>query len=139
MIKTYTEADLKAVAKAVLEACKHKVIRLDGPMGAGKTTLIKVLCQTLGVHENISSPTFSLVNHYQTNATSIFHFDFYRIEHPDEVADIGIEEYFESGAYCFLEWANKIKTHLPLNYDHFVIEVLQNNQRKITKKTPDEH
>ena len=110
-----------------------------GEMGTGKTTLIKALCQTLGVEETISSPTFSLVNHYRSATDSIYHFDFYRIEHPNEVADIGIEEYFESGAYCFLEWADKIKPHLPLAYDHFVIELLPNTQRRISKIEPREH
>ena len=139
MIQTYVKAELMDVAEQLLACCENKVICLDGPMGVGKTTLIKALCQTLGVGENMSSPTFSLVNHYRYGVKSIYHFVFYRIEHPNEVADIGIEEYFESGAYCFLEWAEKIKPHLPLAYDHFKIEVLPNAQRQITKIKSGEH
>lgn len=135
----YVESELLDVAQKVLASCESKIIRLDGPMGAGKTTLIKALCQTLGVHESMSSPTFSLVNHYRSTSDSFYHFDFYRIEHPNEVADIGIEEYFESGAFCFLEWANKIKPHLPLAYDHFAIEVLPSAKRRISKIKSGEH
>lgn len=139
MTRAYSEAELLPVAQELLAFCKNRVIRLDGEMGTGKTTLIKALCLTLGVEETISSPTFSLVNHYRSATNSIYHFDFYRIEHPNEVADIGIEEYFESGAYCFLEWADKIKPHLPLAYDHFVIELLPNTQRRISKIESREH
>lgn len=134
MKQTYAVTDIEAIAKTLLAHTFHKIIRIDGPIGAGKTTLIKAICQALGVKETISSPTFSLVNQYQAGVDTVFHFDFYRIENQDEVADIGIEEYFESGGYCLLEWAEKIESHLPLAYDHFEIEVIRDTQRCLTKK-----
>ena len=134
MIREFYEEDIKDVAIELLSVAMHKIIRLEAPMGAGKTTLIKSLCSVLGVKETISSPTFSIVNHYQTNFETIYHFDFYRIKDPNEAADIGIEEYFESNAFCFLEWAEKIETHLPKSIDHFYIDILDTKRRRIRKK-----
>ena len=134
MIREFYEEDIEDVASQLLSVATHKIIRLEAPMGAGKTTLIKSLCSLLGVKETISSPTFSIVNHYQTNSDTIYHFDFYRIEDPNEAADIGIEEYFESNAFCFLEWAEKIETYLPKSIDHFYIDVLDYKRRRIRKK-----
>ena len=134
MIREFYEEDIEVVASELLSVAKHKIIRLEAPMGAGKTTLIKSLCSVLGVKETISSPTFSIVNHYQTNFDTIYHFDFYRIKDPNEAADIGIEEYFESNAFCFLEWAEKIETHLPKSIDHFYIDILDTKRRRIRKK-----
>ena len=134
MNREFYEDDIEDVASELLSVATHKIIRIEAPMGAGKTTLIKSLCSVLGVKETISSPTFSIVNHYQTNSDTIYHFDFYRIEDPNEAADIGIEEYFESNAFCFLEWAEKIETHLPKLIDHFYIDVLDSKRRRIRKK-----
>ena len=134
MNREFYEDDIEDAASELLSVATHKIIRIEAPMGAGKTTLIKSLCSVLGVKETISSPTFSIVNHYQTNSDTIYHFDFYRIEDPNEAADIGIEEYFESNAFCFLEWAEKIETHLPKSIDHFYIDVLDSKRRRIRKK-----
>ncbi|MBL6668996.1 MAG: tRNA (adenosine(37)-N6)-threonylcarbamoyltransferase complex ATPase subunit type 1 TsaE [Flavobacteriaceae bacterium] len=134
MNREFYEDDIEDVASELLSVATHNIIRIEAPMGAGKTTLIKSLCSVLGVKETISSPTFSIVNHYQTNSDTIYHFDFYRIEDPNEAADIGIEEYFESNAFCFLEWAEKIETHLPKSIDHFYIDVLDSKRRRIRKK-----
>ncbi len=134
MNREFYEDDIEDVASELLSVATHKIIRIEATMGAGKTTLIKSLCSVLGVKETISSPTFSIVNHYQTNSDTIYHFDFYRIEDPNEAADIGIEEYFESNAFCFLEWAEKIETHLPKSIDHFYIDVLDSKRRRIRKK-----
>ena len=103
-------------------------------MGAGKTTLISSMCKSLGVEEPISSPTFSLVNTYKSRDGIIYHFDFYRIQNADEALDIGLEEYLESGNLCFMEWAEKITPHLPLNYDHYKLEVIDKEHRKIKSK-----
>ena len=134
MNREFYEDDIEDVASELLSVATHKIIRIEPPMGERKTTLIKSLCSVLGVKETISSPTFSIVNHYQTNSDTIYHFDFYRIEDPNEAADIGIEEYFESNAFCFLEWAEKIETHLPKSIDHFYIDVLDSKRRRIRKK-----
>ncbi len=112
---------------------KSDIIAFYGPMGAGKTTLIKNLCHKLGVTDEVNSPTFALVNEYPTLVEgSIFHFDFYRIKKLEEVYDIGYEDYFYSGRLCLLEWPELID---PLMPDHFIkVEIAlgdTDNARKI--------
>ena len=85
-----------------------------GEMGAGKTTFIKAICNSLGVSENVSSPTFALINEYEDKeGEPVYHFDFYRIENEQEAIDIGVRDYFSSGHYCFIEWPEKILHLLP--------------------------
>jgi tRNA threonylcarbamoyladenosine biosynthesis protein TsaE len=127
----FKKDELEEVAREITKHFSQKVIRIDGTMGAGKTTLIHHIGKVLGVKEEISSPTFSLVNSYKGFQNTIYHFDFYRLEHPDEALDFGVEEYFESGAFCFLEWAEYITPHLPLQYNHFKIDVIDENSRSI--------
>lgn len=134
MIYTFKATDLKIIGKYLIEDLSTKVVRIDGPMGAGKTTLISSICKSLGVEEPISSPTFSLVNTYKSRDGIIYHFDFYRIQNAHEALDIGLEEYLESGNLCFMEWAEKIIPHLPLNYDHYKLEVIDKEHRKIKSK-----
>jgi tRNA threonylcarbamoyladenosine biosynthesis protein TsaE len=107
--------DLHEVAKTfIAKAGNSKVWLFYGEMGSGKTTFIKTLCSQLGVSDATSSPTFSIVNEYLTPAyTKIFHFDFYRIKSEAEAYDIGTEEYFYSGNYCFVEWPEKIPSLIP--------------------------
>ena len=131
---TFKATDLKIIGKYLIEDLSTKVVRIDGPMGAGKTTLISSICKSLGVEEPISSPTFSLVNTYKSRDGIIYHFDFYRIQNAHEALDIGLEEYLESGNLCFMEWAEKITPHLPLNYDHYKLEVIDKKYRKIKSK-----
>ena len=134
MIYTFKATDLKIIGKYLIEDLSTKVVRIDGPMGAGKTTLISSMCKSLGVEEPISSPTFSLVNTYKSRDGIIYHFDFYRIQNAHEALDIGLEEYLESGNLCFIEWAEKITPLLPLNYDHYKLEVIDKEHRKIKSK-----
>jgi tRNA threonylcarbamoyladenosine biosynthesis protein TsaE len=117
--KSFTLEQVSQVAKEIIKfAGNEKIWLFYGEMGAGKTTLIKEVCRTLGVAENISSPTFSLVNEYQTDTKDIiYHFDFYRIKTEREALEIGLEEYFYSGSLCLVEWPSKIDTLLP---DHYV-------------------
>ncbi len=97
---------------------KSNIVAFYGNMGAGKTTLIKNLCARLGVQDEVNSPTFALVNEYQTETCdSIFHFDFYRIKSLEEVFDIGYEDYFYGGSLCLLEWPELID---PLMPEHFI-------------------
>ncbi len=109
-----TLADLPQAAEHLLKKTQgSKVLLFYGPMGVGKTTLIKTLCQQLGVEENTSSPTFSIVNEYHSPVGPVYHFDFYRLNSEREAFDLGYEEYFYSGNYCLVEWPEKIKSLLP--------------------------
>ena len=127
----YNLDNINKASKLVIDNIKTTVVRIDGKMGAGKTKIISNICMQLGVKEVITSPTFSLVNTYQSSNGPIYHFDFYRLQNSNEALDIGIEEYLESGNVCFLEWAEKIENHLPLNYDHYILKVLNDNTRRI--------
>lgn len=114
--------DLPAVAKAIIELLQtHKLVAFYGQMGAGKTTLIKQICAQLGLMQEVSSPTFALVNEYQTSTQQIvYHFDFYRIKNLEEVYDIGYEDYFYSNNICLIEWPENIE---PLLQNEQVIKV----------------
>ena len=109
--------ELNKVAKTIIESIDEKnVICFYGKMGVGKTTLIKDICSELGVKDNVSSPTFSIVNEYISfEGKSVFHFDFYRIEDEREALDLGYEEYFYKNSLCFVEWPEKIKSLIPNN------------------------
>jgi len=107
-----------------------RIFAFYGKMGAGKTTFIKSLCSVLGVTDEVTSPTFAIVNVYKTQkANEIYHFDFYRIENISEVMDIGYEEYFYSSNYCFLEWPEKIEEILPNETLHVQIKPEDDNSR----------
>ena len=116
-------SELPAIAAKICDAFKpHKIILFKGEMGAGKTTLIKEICKSLGVEGLVSSPTFSLVNEYKTSGGEIiFHFDFYRIKNLQEVYDMGYEEYFFSGSYCFIEWPEMIEPLI--NFSHAFVQL----------------
>ncbi len=100
-----------------------RIFAFYGKMGSGKTTFIKSLCKISGVTDIVNSPTFSIINEYKTDVgDSIFHFDFYRIKKQEEVLDIGYEDYFFSGSYCFIEWPEKVENLLPENTVRVIIE-----------------
>ena len=121
-----------AASQIISSASSHKIFLFHGEMGAGKTTLIKALCANLGTDENISSPTFSIVNEYLIPKGKIYHFDFYRLKNQTEALDMGYEEYFYSGEYCFIEWPEKIADLLPDHYLDIHIEILADNKRQIS-------
>ena len=134
MIKNFTSnsiTDLPKIATELIDfAKKEKIWLFYGEMGAGKTTFIKSLCGTLGVVGHVQSPTFSIVNEYVTqNGAVIYHFDCYRLKNIYEALDIGIEEYFDSGNLCLIEWPEKIEEILPLNYVKINISTLDDNKR----------
>lgn len=127
--------ELNRAAQSLLEfAGDEKIFLFYGDMGAGKTTLIKALCGNLGSAENVTSPTFSIVNEYAYPAGKIYHFDFYRLKKQDEALDMGYEEYFYSGQYCLIEWPEKIAGLIPEHYLRVDIQVLSNNERMLTFK-----
>ena len=128
----YNLNDIDKASKLVIDNIKTTVVRIDGKMGAGKTKIISNICIQLGVKDIITSPTFSLINTYQSVNGPIHHFDFYRIQNSNEALDIGVEEYLDSGNICFLEWAEKIEHHLPINYDHYTLKALNDTTRKIS-------
>ena len=113
------------------------IVCFDGPMGAGKTTLISALCNKWNVKDQVSSPTFSIINHYESEIKGpLYHFDFYRLNRLEEALDIGIEEYLESGNICLIEWGDRIKSLLPENIIIIDIALEKNDFRnlKITHK-----
>ena len=129
-----SETDLFEIAKKMLvNFSDQKIILFYGEMGVGKTTLIKQLCKQLNVEEPTNSPTFSIVNEYlSVEGASIYHFDFYRIEEETEVFDLGYEDYFYSGNYCFIEWPEKIPNLLPGNAVKVTIVQDEQNIRLIS-------
>ena len=109
------------------------VFAFYGKMGAGKTTIVKAICEELGVEDTITSPTFAIVNEYRSDLAGelIYHFDFYRIKKLDEVYDMGYEDYFYSGAICFIEWPELIEELLPGNTVKVSIEELESGEREV--------
>ena len=108
------------------------VICFEGSMGAGKTTLISRLCQKWQVSDSVNSPTFSIINNYNSASKGlIYHFDFFRLESLEEALDIGIEEYLDSGNICLIEWSERIFKLLPENYTRVNIEINNDQSRSI--------
>ena len=106
--------NIREAARAFIDAIgDHKVFAFYGSMGAGKTTFVKAICEELGVEDVITSPTFAIINEYSSREGVIYHFDFYRIKKLEEVYDMGYEDYFYSGALCFIEWPELIEELLP--------------------------
>ena len=115
--KIYSEACLIEVAKYILDNTNDKIFIFQGDLGVGKTTFIKYFCIQLEIVDNVTSPTFPIINEYINNKNeSIFHFDFYRLDALKDVREIVAEMYLNSGNYCFIEWPDLIKNYLPDNY-----------------------
>lgn len=126
-------AGLPAAAKELInEFPEERVFAFYGKMGAGKTTFIQSVCRELGTNDNITSPTFALINEYKTaSQDSIFHFDFYRIKDISEAFDLGYEDYIYSGSYCLIEWPEMIESLLPENMVEVRIEAQNDGSRQI--------
>ena len=124
-------AALQDTAKQLLNHFpEDRIFALYGTMGAGKTTFIKSLCRELGSHDNITSPTFALINEYSTDKGAvIYHFDFYRIKKLEEAYDLGYEDYIYSGNYCFIEWPEMIQSLLPTEIVEVKISEAENGNR----------
>ena len=131
IIKNLDDLD-RAAAQFLKETAGEYLFAFYGSMGAGKTTFISALCKMSGVVDEISSPTFTIVNEYQTESgEQIFHFDFYRIESIREVMDIGIEEYWYSDGKCYMEWPEKVEGILPEDVLKVYITTLEDGSRSI--------
>ena len=127
--------EINSVAQKILDQNPQKVIVFNGEMGVGKTTLIKAISANLGVTSATSSPTFSLVNEYETNGNIlVYHFDVYRLKSESEALDMGIDEYLYSGNWCFVEWAEKIPNLLPSLHSIVNITLLENGNRLLSLK-----
>ncbi len=126
--------DLSSVAHDFIESFRqHRLIAFYGSMGAGKTTFIKALCDELKVTDVVNSPSFAIINEYAIPGDGlIYHFDFYRLKSISEAYDMGYEDYFYSGNYCFVEWPEKIEALLPHNHLRVTIDVVSETERKIT-------
>ncbi|TCO07946.1 tRNA (adenosine(37)-N6)-threonylcarbamoyltransferase complex ATPase subunit type 1 TsaE [Natronoflexus pectinivorans] len=127
-------SELNPIANELIKLLKETpVVAFYGEMGAGKTTFIKVLCQQMGVEDEVNSPSFAIINEYRTDKNlPVFHFDLYRLEDEVELLDIGCEEYFDSGDVCLIEWPNKAGSLLPEQRVNLTIEELPDGSRKIT-------
>lgn len=131
MILKYSLKDIDKIARKLLEESKTKTILFKGEMGSGKTTLISAMVKILGGKSKASSPTFSIVNEYKVKSDIVYHFDFYRIKNQIEALDIGIEDYFYSGHWNFVEWPDKIKPLLPNNTTTVKLSILSNQEREL--------
>jgi tRNA threonylcarbamoyladenosine biosynthesis protein TsaE len=132
-IKISSLQEVPHAAHQVLHSIgNHKIVAFYGAMGVGKTTLIKALCNVLGVSDQVGSPTFTLVNEYKTaEGLMVYHFDFYRIKKIEEAYDLGCDEYFNSEGFCFIEWPELIEELLPQDVVRLSIRELPQGVREI--------
>jgi len=128
---TYHLKDIDAIAASVLDHFESKTILFNGAMGAGKTTFINALLKAMQSNDVATSPTFSIVNEYSVPNDKIYHFDFYRIESVEEAYNFGIEDYFNSNNWLFLEWPERIEELLPNDSQTITIKDLKDNKRSL--------
>ncbi len=128
----FSLSQLNQIAKNIFAHNPEKVILFNGEMGVGKTTLIKEMCQILGVEKTTSSPTFSLVNEYPlADNKMVYHFDVYRLQSEEEALDMGIDDYLYSNNWCFIEWSEKISNLIPEKHSVVTLTLLNDGKRKI--------
>ena len=133
MQTTYTLDEIDQVAKDLISFCTYKTLLFYGPMGVGKTTLIKSIIKNLGSKDAVSSPTFSIVNEYMdADELPIYHFDFYRINNESEVEQLGLDDYFDHKGWTFIEWPENINSFLPNPSHTAKIDSLNNVKRMLT-------
>ncbi|WP_298499272.1 tRNA (adenosine(37)-N6)-threonylcarbamoyltransferase complex ATPase subunit type 1 TsaE [uncultured Algibacter sp.] len=128
----YRIDDIELVAKKLIENAKSKTLLFYGDMGVGKTTLIKTIVKILGCNDEVTSPSFSIVNEYKLNDEKIFHFDLYRIKDIEEVYSFGIEDYLDSDYWKLIEWPEKIESILDDNFEKIMITIDNKNNRNLS-------
>ena len=135
----YTIEELDKVAKEILGNVSSKTLCFYGEMGSGKTTLIKSLVRVLDGGDQANSPTFGIVNEYQSQKGELlgYHFDFYRLDSEEEALDLGLEDYFSQDTWIFIEWPEKIGSQLPKNYTRISLEIIDPVTRQIQIKETD--
>ncbi len=135
-VMLFNDHNKEVSALTILRAMEpHRVFAFEGQMGAGKTTFIKKLCEQMGTHDVVNSPTFAIVNVYDIENPykgEVYHFDCYRLKNIQEAMDLGAEEYLYSGNYCFIEWPERIEGVLPADTVYIEITVLPNGDRKLS-------
>ncbi|MDN3707506.1 tRNA (adenosine(37)-N6)-threonylcarbamoyltransferase complex ATPase subunit type 1 TsaE [Myroides ceti] len=130
---TFSLQEIDNIAEKIVHLSSSKIFLFNGAMGAGKTTFIKALAKQMGINDIANSPTFSIVNEYHTNeGQPLYHFDLYRLKNEEEAYDIGLDEYFYSGNYCFIEWPEKASHIIPEQYHTIDFEIIDENTRRIT-------
>lgn len=131
----YSIKEIGDISKTVLNTFSSKIILVEGEMGSGKTTLIKSLVNTMGSDDEVGSPTFSLVNEYDTNKGLVYHFDLYRIKNLDELYDIGFEDYLVKEAYVFIEWPEKAEEFLLQSVNRLTLKIKNRDERRLKLST----
>jgi len=129
--------DLERIAVKIIKAAgSERIMAFYGQMGVGKTTLIRTLSRALGVKTEVTSPTFALVNEYPSGDGPVFHFDFYRVNRISEALDFGIDEYFDSGCWCLIEWPEKVEELLPESVARVLLTEEPDGSRTIRLEIP---
>ena len=128
---SYRLEEVEHVAKELINNVSSKVLLLYGNMGVGKTTLIKAIVKELGSNDDVSSPTFSIVNEYELTNDTIYHFDLYRIHDLEEAYNFGIEDYLYNDNWVIIEWPDIIETILPKHFNRINIVLMSENERKL--------
>ena len=132
MVKDYDLNQIDAIAESLVAVFEHKIILLKGDLGAGKTTLVKAIVKQLGSNEEVSSPTFGIVNEISVANASAFHLDLYRIENSEELQEFGFEEYLHSGDYCFIEWPEIAMTLITQPHHTITLKHINESTRNIS-------
>ncbi|NCG04236.1 MAG: tRNA (adenosine(37)-N6)-threonylcarbamoyltransferase complex ATPase subunit type 1 TsaE [Bacteroidetes bacterium] len=131
MVKEVTLKNIDAFAQELAGLFLHKIVLLEGDLGAGKTTLVKAIFNALGATDAVSSPTFGIANEVQLASEKAYHLDLYRIENSDELPQFGFEEYLYTGGFCFIEWPEIAMAYIPESHHTIRIETIDANTRKI--------
>lgn len=132
IIEIQTLEELENFAREILLAYpQYKIFLLQGDLGAGKTSLAQAICRILHTQEQAKSPSFSIINEYQSPSGAVYHFDFYRVEDENEAQELGLEEYWDSGNRCLVEWPEMIPSYLPAQYLLIQLELTDSGERRI--------